>query len=70
MDSAQAGVAAAEKQVEAAASQVVEAKADALKLNTDVQRYQQLLTQARDLATAVRCGNGGGNRCQCDGAGS
>ena len=59
MDSAQAGVAAAEKQVEAAASQVVEAKADALKLNTDVQRYQQLLTkreisqQQFDAATAA-----------------
>ena len=43
MDSAQAGVAAARKQVDAAQQQVVEAKANAVKLNKDVERYQQLL---------------------------
>jgi membrane fusion protein (multidrug efflux system) len=43
MDSATAGVAAAQKQAEAAESQVAEAQADALKLNTDVERYRQLL---------------------------
>jgi membrane fusion protein (multidrug efflux system) len=59
MDSAQAGVAAAEKQMEAAKSQVAEAQADALKLNTDVERYRQLLgkreisQQQFDAATAA-----------------
>jgi membrane fusion protein (multidrug efflux system) len=43
MDSAQAGVAASRKQVDAAQQQVVEAKANAVKLNKDVERYQQLL---------------------------
>ncbi len=43
MDSAQAGVAAARKQVDAAQQQVAEAKANAVKLNKDVERYQQLL---------------------------
>src|SRR5580704_4677720 len=59
MDSARAGVAAAEKQMEAANSQVAEAQADALKLNTDVERYRQLLgkreisQQQFDAATAA-----------------
>ncbi len=43
MASAQASVTAAQKQAEAAQSQVEEAQADALKLNTDVERYRQLL---------------------------
>ncbi len=49
MDSAQAGVTAALKQVEAAQAQVQEAQADALKLNTDVERYRQLLGK-REIA--------------------
>ena len=40
---ADAGVAAAKKQADAAQQQIVEAQADALKLNTDVERYRQLL---------------------------
>ena len=43
MSSAQAGVAAAQKQAEAAQSQITEAEANAVKLNKDVERYQQLL---------------------------
>ena len=43
MDSAQAGVTAALKQVEAAQAQVEQAQADAHKLDTDVERYRQLL---------------------------
>jgi membrane fusion protein (multidrug efflux system) len=43
MSSAQAGVAAAQKQAEAAQAQIEEAQADAVKLNTDVERYRQLL---------------------------
>ena len=43
MASAQAGVAAAQKQADAAQQQVLEAKANAVKLNKDVERYQQLL---------------------------
>lgn len=43
MASAQAGVAAALKQADAAQQQVLEAKANAVKLNKDVERYQQLL---------------------------
>jgi membrane fusion protein, multidrug efflux system len=59
MDSAQAGVAAAQKQVDAAQQQVIEAKANAVKLNKDVERYQQLLgkreisQQQFDQATAA-----------------
>jgi membrane fusion protein, multidrug efflux system len=59
MDSAQAGVTAALKQVEAARAQVQEAEADAHKLNTDVERYRQLLgkreisQQQFDQATAA-----------------
>jgi len=58
MDSAQAGVAAALKQSEAAQQQVFEAQANAKKLNTDVERYRQLLgkreisQQQFDQATA------------------
>jgi len=57
--SAQAGVAAAQKQVEAAQQQILEAKANAWKLNTDVERYRQLLgkkeiaQQQFDQATAA-----------------
>ena len=43
MDSAQAGVAAARRQADAAQQQVLEAQANAVKLNKDVERYQQLL---------------------------
>jgi len=59
MASALAGVAAAQKEVEAAQSQVIAAQADAQKLNTDVERYQQLLgkreisQQQFDAATAA-----------------
>jgi membrane fusion protein, multidrug efflux system len=59
MASAQAGVAAAKKQADAAQQQVVEAKANAVKLNKDVERYQQLLgkreisQQQFDQATAA-----------------
>jgi membrane fusion protein, multidrug efflux system len=59
MASAQAGVAAARKQADAAQQQVVEAKANAVKLNKDVERYQQLLgkreisQQQFDQATAA-----------------
>ncbi len=59
MASAQAGVAAAQKQAQAAQAQVAAAEADALKLNTDVKRYQQLLgkreisQQQFDAATAA-----------------
>ncbi len=59
MSSAQAGVAAAQKQVDAAQQQVIEAKANAVKLNKDVERYQQLLgkreisQQQFDQATAA-----------------
>jgi membrane fusion protein (multidrug efflux system) len=59
MDSAQAGVTAALKQAEAAQAQVLEAQADADKLNTDVGRYRQLLDkreisqQQFDQATAA-----------------
>ena len=59
MDSAQAGVTAAQKQAEAAQAQILEAQADAHKLNTDVERYRQLLgkreisQQQFDQATAA-----------------
>ncbi len=43
LDSSLAGVAAAQKQAEAAQQQIIEAQANALKLNTDVERYRQLL---------------------------
>jgi len=43
MDSARSGVVAAQKQEEAAQQQVVEAQANAVKLNNDVERYRQLL---------------------------
>jgi len=59
MDSAQAGVTAAQKQAEAAQAQIQEAQANAHKLNTDVERYRQLLgkreisQQQFDQATAA-----------------
>src|ERR1022692_1676042 len=58
MDSAQAGVTAAQKQAEAAQAQIQEAQANAHKLNTDVERYRQLLgkreiSQQFDQATAA-----------------
>jgi membrane fusion protein, multidrug efflux system len=59
MASAQASVAAAQKEAQAAQSQVEAAQADALKLNTDVERYRQLLgkreisQQQFDAATAA-----------------
>jgi membrane fusion protein, multidrug efflux system len=43
MSSALAGVAAAQKQADAAQSQIAEAEANAIKLNKDVERYRQLL---------------------------
>jgi len=43
LEAADAGVAAAKKQADAAQEQIVESQADALKLNTDVERYRQLL---------------------------
>ena len=57
-----AGLAAAQKQVNAAQAQVVEAQANAKKLNLDVERYQQLLgkreisQQQFDSATAAATG--------------
>lgn len=59
MASAEAGVAAARKQADAAQQQIVEAEANAVKLNTDVERYRQLLgkkeisQQQFDQATAA-----------------
>jgi len=43
LEAADAGVAAARKQADAAQQQIFEAQADAVKLNTDVERYRQLL---------------------------
>lgn len=61
-ESAQAGLSAAQKQVAAAQAQVTEAQANAQKLNSDVERYRQLLgkreisQQQFDAATAAATG--------------
>jgi len=49
MASAVSGVVAAQKQADAARQQILEAQANAQKLNTDVERYRQLLSK-REIA--------------------